>query len=174
MIDDTELTSIAKDCQNLIDSNKTLMLSTLSLEGNPEISYTPYIRTDNGKFYIFVSELAHHTPNLLANRQCSILFLAPESETQNLFARERVFVNCEADKVLRGTKEHDHILNKMQDEFGHIVELLRGFSDFHLFALKPVKGLYIVSFGKAFTINDDGSLTRIVIDKKWQQSENAE
>ena len=166
VIDGAELATIAEGYQQLIESHKTLTLSTLSAEGNPEISYTPFIRGEDGEFYIFVSELAHHTPNLLANPKCSILFAAPESETRNLFARERAFFNCDVTELPRGTESCDATLDKIQEQFGNTVEVLRGLPDFHLFALKPVSGQYTIGFGKAFTINADGSLTHIVIDKK--------
>ena len=166
VIDGAELATIAEGYQQLIMSHKTLTLSTLSVEGYPEISYTPYIRDEDGVFYIFVSELAHHTPNLQANPKCSILFAAPESETRNLFARERAFFNCDVEELPRGTENCDILLDKIQKTFGNTVELLRGLPDFHLFALKPMRGQYTIGFGKAFTIHQDGSLTHIVIDKK--------
>ncbi|OED46571.1 pyridoxamine 5-phosphate oxidase [Endozoicomonas sp. (ex Bugula neritina AB1)] len=165
VIEDAELEAIGKKCQKLIASHKTLTLSTLSIEGNPEISYSPFILDDDGVFYIFVSELAHHTPNLLANSKCSILFAAPESDTKNLFARERAFFNCTVKEIPRGSTECDARLDAMQDVFGNTVELLRGLTDFHLFSLKPNHGQYTIGFGKAFTIHQDGSLSHIVIDK---------
>ncbi|KEI70357.1 HugZ family protein [Endozoicomonas elysicola] len=166
VIEGEELVAIAESCQKLVNSHKTLTLSTLSPDGKPEISYTPYLRGEDGTFYIFISELAHHTPNLQANPLCSILFAAPESETKNLFARERVFFHCQAEELPRGTERCDHWLDLIQEKFGNTVEVLRNLPDFHLFALKPQNGQYTVGFGKAFKINADGSFSHIVIDKK--------
>ncbi|MRI33093.1 pyridoxamine 5-phosphate oxidase [Endozoicomonas sp. OPT23] len=165
-MDQNQLDSYAKECQKLVDSHKTLSLSTLSESGHPEISYTPFIRSEEGEFYIFISELAHHTANLLLNPKCSILFAVPESETRNLFARERAFFNCTTEEVERGCDAFNVRLDQFQEAFGNTVELLRSMSDFHLFKLTPFNGQYTVGFGKAFTINNDGSLTHIVIDKK--------
>ena len=165
-IEGSELEAIAEGCQKLIDSHKTLTLSTLSPEGKPEISYTPYIRGEDGTFYIFISELAHHTPNLQVNPVCSIFFAAPESETRNRFARERAFLGCEVEELPRGTEPCDQLIDQFQEKFGNTVEVLRNLPDFHLFALKPHSGQYTIGFGKAFKINADGSLTHIVIDKK--------
>lgn len=166
VIEGEELTAIAKTCQKLVNSHKTLTLSTLSPEGRPEISYTPYFRGEDGTFYIFISELAHHTLNLQTNPVCSIFFAAPESETKNLFARERVFFHCQAEELARGTESCDHWLDLIQEKFGNTVEVLRNLPDFHLFALKPQNGQYTVGFGKAFKINADGTFSHIVIDKK--------
>ncbi len=41
-------------------------------------------------FYIFISELASHTQNLRVNKHASIMFLRPETETRELFAREPI------------------------------------------------------------------------------------
>ncbi len=165
-MDQDQLNNYAEKCQKLINSHKTLSLSTLSKNDHPEISYTPFIRGDVGDFYIFISELAHHTSNLLLNSKASILFAALESETKNLFARERVFFNCTTEEVERGCGEFNSRLDRFQETFGNTVELLKSMSDFHLFRLTPFNGQYTVGFGKAFTINDNATLTHIVIDKK--------
>lgn len=160
-----ELAVIAANCQKLIDSHQTLSLSTLSSEGKPEISYSPYLRSKDGTFYIFVSELAHHTPNLQANPVCSILFAAPEAQTKNMYARERVFFHCQAKEIAKGADHYEHWLDRIQEKFGKTVEVLRNLPDFHLFALKPTGGQYTVGFGKAFKVNTDGSFSHIIIDK---------
>ena len=78
----------------LISSQQTLILATVSADSLPQISYAPYVRDQEGTFYIYVSELAHHTANLLKNQQASVLFIRAESESGNLFARERIVFNC--------------------------------------------------------------------------------
>lgn len=161
-----ELAAIVRSCEQLINRHQTLILSTLSPEGMPEISYAPYLRGEDGAFYIFVSELAHHTPNLQTHPVCSMLFAAPESETKNLFARERLFFHCQAEELPRETADCDHWLDRIQEKFGKTVEVLRHLPDFHLFRLKPLHGQYTIGFGKAFKIHGDGSFSHIVIDKK--------
>ena len=162
--DSTRLEAFASQCQSLIDSRKTLALSTLSEKGLPDISYAPFIRGDDGEFYIFVSDIAHHTGNLLANPSCSVLFAAPESATKNVFTLERAIFNCRAVELKRESQECEERLNQMQEILGNTVEVLRNLADFHLFALKPVYGQYTVGFGKAFIINPGGSLTHINSD----------
>ena len=154
-----------KVVSQLITRHQTLTLSTLSPDGKPEISYTPFVRGDDGRFYIFISELAHHTPNLQANPVCSVFFAVPESETRNLFARERVFFACDVEELPRGIADCEHWIDRFQEAFGNTVELLRNLPDFHLFALTPTSGQYTIGFGKAFKIDANGSLTHIVIDK---------
>ena len=148
-----ELEALSLNYQELVASPQTLMLSTASLDGIPDISYTPFVRRPDGDFYIFVSKLTSHTINLLSNPQASLLFIKSEAKSPNLFARERAILNCHAQKIDRSESLYDEQLNALQDKFGNVVGLLRTLSDFHLFALQPTGGRYVVGFGRAFTID---------------------
>ena len=139
--------------QTLIASQQTLLLSTASISGVPDLSYAPFVRDTAGVFYIFVSELAVHTVNLLANPQASLLFILPESEARNLFARERAVLNCRVCEIGRDHPVYSRQLDALQDKFGEVVSLLRPLPDFHLFALYPESGRYVVGFGQAYTID---------------------
>lgn len=157
-----ELSDFCKGYQALIDSQQTLLLSTASRNGAPDISYAPCVRDQTGVFYIYVSELATHTVNLLENPRASIMFIRPESESKNPFARERVVVMCGVIEVFRDDPGYTTQLNSLQAKFGETVGLLRSLSDFHLFALHPQSGRYVVGFGRAFNIDvNDGSLSQI-------------
>jgi hypothetical protein len=106
--------------------------------------------------------MACHTANLLNNPQASILFIRPESETPDLFARERAVLSCSVKEIIRDDEIYTDRIQALQDKFGEVVSLLRSLSDFHLFALSPESGRYIVGFGRAFTINmNDGTLRHI-------------
>ena len=161
-ISEQEFEDIAHRYQELMSSQQTLLLSTASANGVPDISYAPFVRDRAGVFYIFVSEMASHTANLLNNPQASILFIRPESDSRNLFARERAVLSCNVREISRDDAIYPEQLQALQDTFGEIVGLLRSLSDFHLFALRPEKGRYIVGFGRAFTIDViDGALIPI-------------
>ena len=140
-------------CRELIQSQKTLLLSTVTDQGKPEASYAPYVRDEQGVFYIYVSDLAVHTKNMLQQGSVSILFIRAENETNNLFARERVVFQCKVDEVQQDDECYEKQLQTMKDKFGETVELLRSLSDFHLLALIPDNGKYIAGFGQAFAIN---------------------
>jgi putative heme iron utilization protein len=157
-----ELDDITRRYQELIASQQTLLLSTASANSVPDISYAPFVRDCTGVFYIYVSDMACHTANLLNNPQASILFIRSESESRNLFARERAVLNCSVQEISRDDAIYPDRLQALQDKFGEVVGVLRSLSDFHLFALRPENGRYIVGFGQAFTINvNDGSLLHI-------------
>ena len=163
-MNDTEnLSEKAKSLQELLASQQTLLLSTVSENGVPDLSYAPFVRDQAGCFYIFISELATHTANLLNNSPASVMFIRPESESSNLFARERATFNCKGREIGRNEPLYRTQLKAFKDQFGEIVSLLNTLTDFHLFALYPESGRYVVGFGQAYTINiDDGkaSLSR--------------
>jgi putative heme iron utilization protein len=157
-----ELEDFSKRYHELLASQQTLLLSTASANDVPDISYAPFVRDNAGLFYIYVSDMACHTANLLNNPQASILFIRPESETPNLFARERAVLSCSVKEIIRDDEIYTDRIQALQDKFGEVVNLLRSLSDFHLFALRPESGRYIVGFGRAFTINmNDGTLRHI-------------
>jgi hypothetical protein len=157
-----ELEDFSKRYHELLASQQTLLLSTASANDVPDISYAPFVRDNAGLFYIYVSDMACHTSNLLNNPQASILFIRPESESRNLFARERAVLSCSVTEIIRNTEIYINQVQALQDKFGEVVSLLRSLSDFHLFALRPENGRYIVGFGRAFTINvNDSTLHHI-------------
>ncbi len=157
-----ELEDITRRYHELIASQQTLLLSTASAAGVPDISYAPFVSDQAGLFYIYVSEMACHTVNLLNNPQASALFILPESASSNLFARERAVLSCSVKEIMRDDEIYADRLQAMQDKFGEVVSVLRSLSDFHLFALRPESGRYVIGFGRAFTINvNDGSLRHI-------------
>ncbi|WP_370277330.1 HugZ family protein [Pontibacterium sp.] len=148
-----ELNAYSAACRALQDGKQSVLLSTLNQAGNPEISYAPAVRDGQGCFYIFVSELAAHTANLLGHPNCSVLFIQDEQESRNIFARERLTYQCDVEKVERDSAKGVEILEQMENKLGQTVKLLRGLPDFHLFRLKPTSGSYVVGFGKAFEVD---------------------
>jgi hypothetical protein len=161
-INKQELEYLTQHYQELMASQQTLLLSTASANGVPDISYAPFVRDDEGVFYIYVSEMACHTVNLLNNPQASVLFIRPESESSNLFARERVVLSCSVTEISRDDAIYAERIQALQHKFGEVVSVLSSLSDFHLFALRPENGRYVIGFGRAFSINvSDGSLRHI-------------
>ncbi len=150
---DLQLEEAAIACQALINNQQTLMLSSYSIEQGAEISYAPYVRDENGRFFIYTSNLASHTGNLLTQEQASILFLGLEADSRNLFARERATFNCQVKEVRRDDAIYDSILDQLQEQFGQVVAVLRSLPDFHLLVLTPRSGRYVIGFGKAFDID---------------------
>jgi putative heme iron utilization protein len=143
--------------KKLVQDQQTLLLSTVSIQGDPECSYAPYVRDEKGLFYIFVSELASHAQNMLQTPRASIMFIQNEKNANNIFARERVIFNCSINEILQQYEKYPVYLDRMSDELGETMSLLRSLPDFHLLQLTPDRGRFIAGFGQAFNIdiNDD-------------------
>lgn len=163
MLDNEPLSEKANELSNLLESQRTLLLATASPTGIPDLSYAPFVRDKNGRFYIFISELAAHTAYILINPQASVLIIRPESETKNLFARERATFECNVAEIARNELKYAEILDALQNHFGDIIVVLRSLSDFHLFVLTPVSGRYVAGFGQAYTIDlQTGGLSPLI------------
>ncbi|WP_415900283.1 HugZ family protein [Neptuniibacter sp. QD48_11] len=157
-------------CKQLQESKKTLLLSTLSAEGFPEISYAPYVKDKQGSFYIFISELAAHTQSLLANNECSVMFITDEEQSQNLFARERLIFSCLSERVDNQEDAYQSMLDDLEEKFGNVVGMLRSLPDFHLFRLKPQQGRYVVGFGKAYVVDPSSGSLEHISEKTLKES----
>ncbi|CAA9892039.1 conserved hypothetical protein [Candidatus Methylobacter favarea] len=161
-ISNEELDDLTRSCHELMASQQTLLMATASANGMPDISYAPFVRDRAGVFYIYVSELAIHTANLLNNPQASILFIRREAESPNLFVRERAVFSCRVEEITQDDDMYAIRLDALQEKFGEVVGILRLLTDFHLFALGPESGRYVAGFGRAFTINlNDDSLSLV-------------
>ncbi|BBN58642.1 HugZ family protein [Hydrogenovibrio marinus] len=148
------LQSIYKECMTFIDGFQTVVLATLNKNSEPDSSYAPVFQ-ENQRFYIYISELASHTFNLLENPRASMLFIEPEEKADHLFARQRVTIRVNAATVERDSEQWADILNKMEGKFGEIIQMLRPLEDFHLFELTPESINYVRGFAQAYTLTGD-------------------
>lgn len=135
---------------------KTLLLATVSEDGRPDCSYAPFLRDEQRHLYIFVSELAQHTKNLLANPRASLMFTAAETDSKNLFARQRLTLETQAIHIPRENPGWSVILNKMETRFGNTIELLKSLPDFHLIRFEVLSGNYVQGFAKAYALAGPG------------------
>lgn len=147
-----DLASLAQAYRNFIAGFKTVLIASSSPTNQPEASYAPYVERD-GNYFIFISELALHTKNLLQNKNCSLLFIENEDKTTNLFARKRVSLQCNAELVQKDAASYETALALFHERFGKFMQLLQSLPDFHLFCLKPQSGNYVAGFGQAYTLS---------------------
>ena len=139
---------IQNDFKKIKQNVKTLQLSTLTEEGKLFASYSPFVEDESGNFYIFISQLAGHTQNLLSHTQASILLIQAEADTRQIFARERLSYQCDVESVSIDSSNYELMLDSMENRFGSVMQLLRSLPDFILFKLQPYEGQYVKGFGK--------------------------
>ena len=136
---------------------KSLLLATLTAEGTPDISYAPFV-ADDQSFYVFVSELASHTQQMLTKPNVSILLVQDEQDTRQIYARQRVSFNCEVCAQDLTTPSSQQVLDALEARHGQVVGLLRGLADFKLMRLVPKQGRLVTGFGRAYEVNLEGGL----------------
>ena len=149
MTTDTEITQALNQ---LHSQCQTLQLATVDESGQPDASYAPYIQIA-GNYYIFVSQLAANTQNLLTQKQASIMLIQPEQDAKNLFARMRYTCSCEVTNISRTEPLFTEVIDSMQERFGSIIELLASLGDFHLLQLQPTSARLVMGFGKAIELD---------------------
>ena len=146
--------------ETFIDQFQSVILGTVSLEGIPQASYAPCIVDEARNIYIFVSGLSAHTQNLASTGRVSALFIKDESDTSQIFARQRLSYACTV-SLLERNQTWEAIAQKFQARFGSIVEVMVGLPDFRIFQLTPQSGRFVVGFGAAYDVDPD-DLSRLI------------
>jgi len=138
----------------LRDSVRSAMLSTLGEDGEPHNGYTPFV-FDGRDIIVFVSQLSLHTRDLLANGKVSVMLIADEQASAQIFARTRVSYQCQAIAVGKNDSQYDALLDMLAHRHGKMMDVLRQLPDFVLFRLKPHKGQFVMGFGQAFRLSGE-------------------
>jgi putative heme iron utilization protein len=144
----------------------SIMMSTISKEGIPDASYTPFVIDDDKNIYIYVSGLATHTQNIHNHPFVSVLFIEDEVKTKQIFARRRLNFNCTANLVERESEKWQQIVDKFQIRFGELISTLRSLPDFRIFQLTPKNGRFVIGFGAAYNISSDNINQLVQITKE--------
>jgi len=146
------LAEIADEVLEFLSKRRSLELSTINLQGEPLASYAPFYRDEEGNFFILVSALAMHSANL-ENGPVSILVIADERDSKQIYARVRVGFQCQAREVSRDTDDFELLIDKLKIRHGSVIETLSSLSDFKLYKLIPESGRFIKGFGQAYEVN---------------------
>ncbi|MGB1092854.1 MAG: HugZ family protein [Oceanobacter sp.] len=150
---------IRHEYERFISGFDCVTLATTNSEGIPECSYAPSLQQDDA-FYVFVSELATHTTNLLFairnQTPVSLMLIQPEAEAKNLFARSRAVIQVWPESVERDSEHWREVVDAMHQKFGETITLLRTLTDFQLIRLTPESANYVTGFGKAYRLSGKG------------------
>lgn len=144
----------------------SIIMSTISKEGIPDASYTPFVIDDDKNIYIYVSGLATHTQNIHNHPFVSVLFIEDEVKTKQIFARRRLNFNCTANLVERESEKWQQIVDKFEIRFGELISTLRSLPDFRIFQLTPQNGRFVIGFGAAYNISSDNINQLVQITKE--------
>lgn len=155
---------------NFTNSLKSIMLSTVDDNGKPFVSYAPFVKLD-GKLYIYISRIAHHFRHMENNPAVDVMLIDDESQTPNLFARQRARFVCHAFNI--GNEGHDEVFELFGAAFGaSMINMLRGL-DFSMFELTVHEGRYVAGFGQAYDVDLTGDFFEHVARDGHAQSSKA-
>ena len=152
---DEKFNDLKNEYINFFLSFKSLELSTIGKNNQPQTSYAPFVSDDKKNFFIYISSLATHTKNLLNNKKAGVMLIESEEKAENIFIRRRVIFECEVIIIPKNIEEWEKTMNNFDYTFGEIMKTLRMLSDFKLFKLKPKSGRFIKGFGNAYKISGD-------------------
>lgn len=134
---------------------QTAIIGTLDKNSHPFSSYAPYVY-DTNRFYVYLSDIATHAKNLQRNPKASLFFVEDESKTDNLFARKRVSLQCDSQKIERGSERFEAVLDLFAQRFdGKMVSTLKKMTDFNLYEFKVTYGEATFGFGKAYFVGGE-------------------
>ncbi|WP_417542532.1 HugZ family pyridoxamine 5'-phosphate oxidase [Methylophaga thalassica] len=148
---------ISQEIMAMVNSRKSLLLSSLTEENEPYASYAPFA-VGEGCLYVLISEIAVHAKNLQHHPRASVLIIEDEDTAAELFARLRVQYSVTAELLAVDSPEWNSGIACLTSRHGERVKSLSQLSDFKLFRLNPMGGRYVKGFGKAYQI-DGGSLS---------------
>lgn len=148
----TPTASIVAEAGEFLAAFRSLSMATVSADGVPDASYAPFVRIDDNAFYVNLSELSTHTGNLLSTPRASVLFLQPEDDSKQLFARKRLSFDVDAEIESRDSARWCQVMDLFAGKFGDVMDLIRPLQDFKLFRLKPRSAVYVRGFAQAYAI----------------------
>lgn len=151
-----ESLKLQREIREFRGTRRTVVLATVDGHGLPDASYAPCLDDAEGNVYIFVSALARHTRNLLADARVSVLFIEDEGATAHVFARRRLTLECSATPIAREHPDWAGVLDGMTERLGELVGTLRHLADFQLFRLTPRCATYVRGFGQTFRFEGEG------------------
>jgi hypothetical protein len=151
------------EVESFLETFQTLVMASLTPEGEPHASTAPYVRIDND-FYILISTVAQHGRNLLIHSNVSLLFVEDESQCVQPFARKRVTLEATVREV-GGEDEHfGRAIERFCAHFDpELVTSLTQMGDFHLFKLSPKSGSVVMGFGKAYRLDENLEVMRVIM-----------
>lgn len=153
-LDQTKIKAKKPKIEKLLEHSKSLILATINEKGKPAASYSPFVYL-NGAFYILVSYMAKHTRDLRDRKSVSVMLIDDETSTKQIYARNRLTLNCEAHLVKNESQEKADAIRELKNRHGKIIDVLGQLNDFVLFKLEPLDGSYVNGFGSAYSVNKD-------------------
>ncbi len=140
---------------SFIEPFQSVVLGSVDAEGAPFGSYAPFCFYE-GRYFIFISDVATHAKNIQRTPRASLLFIEDEAASANIFARKRLSLQCRAEVIGREIPLFETVMECFEARFGaEMIGMLRQMADFNLYALTPYNGEATFGFGEAYTVGGE-------------------
>ena len=133
---------------------KSAVLGTIGENGYPFSSYAPFYY-DGISIYIFISDIATHAKNMQLRPTASAFFIEDENQTQQIFARKRISLQCDVTRISKDNNTYEPIMEAFVAKQGETLTMLMGMADFNLYVLTPIYGEATFGFGEAYNIGGE-------------------
>jgi len=144
-----------KEMVPFLEKIQSVLLSTVDVEGEPFVSYSPYVEDEDGNFYVFISTAVNHSHNMNATKKAHIMFLEDENVTDHIYARKRMYFKADAQRFEDNDERVEKIHDLFKKRFGNKVSFFSMMKDFQYYKLSPKEGNFVLGFGGAYKISQD-------------------
>lgn len=146
------LTTAQTQAKRLIGDLQSVVIASIDSDNTPHSSYSPVVY-DGGKAYCYMSTIAQHARNLQHSSKASLMWIDEESQTKQIFARNRLTFDCTAQALEFEEQETKHPL--FVEKFGKIVDGFMKMKDFSIYEFTPISGRLVIGFGQAYDVSAD-------------------
>ena len=151
-----EFEKALEEMESLIGTVKSAVLGSVSSKGDPLSSYAPVYVDAERRCHVYISSMAKHTSQIRRSGKASVMLIEDESVAENLFARERLTIDCEAKVLERDSEVWLEGIAAMEERHGEIMSSLKSYVDFDLFQLNPIEGRLVLGFGRSYEVFGPG------------------
>ena len=151
-----EFENARNEMESLIGSVRSAILASVSSKGEPLSSYAPVYLDEGRRFYVYISSMAKHTSQIRRSGKASAMLIEDESVAENLFARKRFTVDCDAIVLKRDSEAWLEGIAGMEARHGETMASLKNLVDFDLFQLTPKEGRLVLGFGRSYRVSGEG------------------
>ncbi|WP_194165938.1 hypothetical protein [Shewanella sp. YLB-07] len=145
------MSDIKNDIEGLMKNAAEITSSVFDCETHQPFICTHPTFYHEGHFYILSTKIAKQTKYYEAGSELSVIVVGECTVKQNLFSRKRVTILCKPKEL----EKDDKLRGLFEKHLGTFASGLMDVTDFKVFLLKPIGGLYFRGFGRAFEFTSD-------------------
>lgn len=152
--DNKTLKQVLKAQKRLLMHARTLNIAVCYTEDGKEVieqGQAPFVR-HHDDLYIYSSHLSGHIRGLLSSGLAQFLLIEDESLSQNIWARVRIKFAAEIAEISRDEEVFSTACDLIGEAHGPVMEMIRNFTDFHLFKITPTNGVLVTGFAAAYKV----------------------